>query len=101
MPNHIHLLIEVKHPSMLNKIMRSINLAYTLHYNYKYNKVGHLWQDRYKSKLIEKDSYLLECIKYIEANPLRATLVTNIDQYPWCSHYPEKSLYPETDNMFI
>jgi len=85
MPNHVHLIVEVDNPGDLNKIMRGLNLSYTLYFNLKYNKVGHLWQDRFKSKVIEKDAYLLECIKYIEANPLRASLASNINDYPWSS----------------
>jgi putative transposase len=86
MPNHVHLIIEVKDPIKLNKIMRGINLSYTLYFNTKYQKVGHLWQDRFKSKVIEKDSYLLECINYIEVNPIRASLISQICEYPWSSH---------------
>lgn len=85
MPNHVHLVIEVTNPAMLNKIMRGLNLSYTLYFNYRYNKVGHLWQDRFKSKLIQKDAYLLECISYIEANPIRASLVSRLNEYPWSS----------------
>jgi putative transposase len=86
MPNHVHLIIEVQDPFKLNKIMKSLNLTYTLYYNSKYKKVGHLWQDRFKSKIIEKDAYLLECINYIEANPLRAFLVSDISSYRWSSY---------------
>jgi len=86
MPNHIHLIIEVDNPDHLNKIMRGLNLSYALYFNLKYNKVGHLWQDRFKSKIIEKDAYLLECIKYIESNPIRASLVSSILDYQWSSY---------------
>jgi len=86
MPSHVHLIIEVELPAVLKKILHGLNLSYTLYFNFKYTKVGHLWQDRYKSKLIQKDSYLLGCINYIEANPLRASLVLNINDYPWSSY---------------
>jgi putative transposase len=86
MPNHVHLVIRVKNPLKLNKIMRSLSISYAQYFNLKYSKVGHLWQDRFKSKIIEKDAYLLECINYIEANPVRASLVTNINAYPWSSY---------------
>ncbi len=85
MPNHVHLIVEVANPADLNKIMHGLNLSYAQYFNLKYGKVGHLWQDRFKSKVITKDAYLLECIKYIEANPVRASLVSNIDDYPWSS----------------
>ena len=57
MPNHVHLIIEVDKAEQLNRIMRGLNLSYTLYFNFKYEKVGHLWQDRFKSKIIEKDAY--------------------------------------------
>jgi len=79
------MIIEVDNPGDLNKIMRGLNLSYTLYFNLKYQKVGHLWQDRFKSKIIEKGAYLLECIKYIETNPVRASLASNINGYPWSS----------------
>lgn len=85
MPNHVHLLIQVPNPSDLNKIMRGINLSYTLYFNIKYKKVGHLWQDRFKSKIIVHGMYLLECIRYIEENPLRCDLAERINKYPWSS----------------
>jgi putative transposase len=82
----VHLIIEVEKPFMLSKIMKVLSLSYTLYFNSKYNKVGHLWQDRFKSKVIEKDAYLLECINYIEANPVRASLVSHLDEYGWSSY---------------
>jgi len=86
MPNHVHLIIEVDNHERLQKIMRGLNLSYTLYFNFKYKKVGHLWQDRFKSRIIEKDTYFLKCIDYIEANPIRANLVKNIYEYPWNSY---------------
>ncbi len=96
MPNHIHLLIEVTEPQTLQKTFRGLNLSYTLYFNYKYKKVGHLWQDRFKSKIIQKDEYFLECIKYIESNPIRASLTPNISDYPWSSY-----IFRITNNNFL
>ena len=103
MPNHVHLIIEVADPLVLNKIMRSINLKYTLYFNSKYEKVGHLWQDRFKSKLIDKDAYLLECINYIENNPLRASLISSLPDYRWSSYnIRERGLKSHLlDNIFL
>jgi putative transposase len=86
MNNHVHLLMETKEDSSLSKIMQGINLAFTLWFNRKYSKVGHLWQDRFKSALIEKDNYLLECGRYIERNPLRLNLVRDPKEYLWSSY---------------
>jgi len=85
MPNHIHLIVDVDKSGDLNKIMHGLNLSYALYFNLKYGKVGHVWQDRFKSRVIVKDAYLLECIKYIESNPVRASLVSSINDYPWSS----------------
>jgi putative transposase len=66
--------------------MKGVNLSYTLYFNFKYKKIGHLWQDRFLSKIIYKDRYLLDCINYIETNPMRAELVDKITAYPWTSY---------------
>ncbi len=100
MPNHVHLLIEVDNPLKLNKFMRGINLSYTLYFNSKHKKVGHLWQDRFKSKIIMKDSYLLECINYIENNPLRSSLVSYLQEYRWSSHNIRGKDNYILDNLF-
>ncbi len=63
-----------------------MNLAYTIWFNRKNGKVGHLWQDRFRSALIEKDSYLLECGRHIERNPIRAGLVKDPMEYLWSSY---------------
>jgi putative transposase len=63
-----------------------MNLAYTIWFNRKNGKLGHLWQDRFKSAVVEKDSYLLAWGRYVEGNPLRAGLVKDPKEYPW-SHY--------------
>ena len=100
MPNHVHLIIEVKEPRKLSKIMKVLNLSYTLYFNSKYKKVGHLWQDRFKSRIVEKDAYLLECINYIETNPVRASLVSHINEYPWNSYIFRVENNNILDNLF-
>ncbi len=85
MPNHVHLLMEIAETGRLQSIMRGINLSYTIFFNNKYEKVGHLWQDRFLSRVIEKDHYFLNCIEYIEHNPLRAKLTQDIETYRWVS----------------
>ena len=86
MTNHPHLVIETKEGSNLSKIMQGINLSYVYHYRRKYGHVGHFWQGRFKSLLIQKDSYLLECGKYIELNPVRAKLAEKPEDYKWSSY---------------
>jgi len=85
MPNHIHLIMETNHDYSLSKVMQGINLSYTLWFNRRYDRVGHLWQDRFKSAVIEDENYLSECGRYIERNPLRARMVEHPGKYPWSS----------------
>jgi len=86
MSNHVHLLVEINPVNNLAKAMQSINQSYTRYFNYKYHKSGHLWQGRFKSMIIKKDQYLLDCINYIELNPVRAKMVTNLLDYNWSSY---------------
>jgi putative transposase len=94
MSNHIHLLIESKLARNISKFMHWVNRGYTNYFNTKYSKVGHLWQGRFKSKPILKGEYLINCSNYIEGNPIRKRLVSNISNYPWSS-YKERCLSSE------
>jgi putative transposase len=85
MRNHVHLLVETpKDP--ISRIMQRINFTYTQYFNRKYGKVGHLFQGRYKSYLCDKDTYLLNLVRYIHLNPVRAGLVKDAAVYQWSSH---------------
>ena len=85
MSNHVHLLIETPNDP-ISRIMQMINFTYTQFFNRKYGKVGHLFQGRYKSYLCDKDSYLLNLVRYIHNNPVRAGLVKDAGAYEWSSH---------------
>ncbi|OGQ81773.1 MAG: hypothetical protein A3F90_13540 [Deltaproteobacteria bacterium RIFCSPLOWO2_12_FULL_60_19] len=85
MPNHVHLLLQVRHIP-LSKMMQTLLHRYTHYYNKRYRKVGHLFQGRYKAILCERDEYLLELVRYIHLNPVRAKLVKTPQAYPWSSH---------------
>ncbi|MBM3246518.1 MAG: hypothetical protein FJZ13_04240 [Candidatus Omnitrophica bacterium] len=87
MPNHVHLLGETEMPALLSKFMHGLNRNYTSYFNNKYEKVGHLWQGRFKSKIITRDKYLLDCINYIELNPVRSGLADMPLQYKWNSYH--------------
>lgn len=86
MPNHVHILGEIENRLSLSNFMHDLNRTYTLYFNNKYKKVGHLWQGRFKSMIITKDKYLIDCINYIELNPLRADLVKQPSDYQWNSY---------------
>ncbi len=84
MDNHAHLLIEVgKIP--LSKIMQGIQQVFTQRYNKRHSRTGHIFQQRYKSILCQKDAYLLSLIKYIHLNPVKAKM-TKTPNYKWSSH---------------
>lgn len=91
MPNHIHLLGEVGEKENLARFMHDLNRSYTAYFNRKYGKVGYLWQGRFKSKVVLKDEYLINCINYLELNPVRGGMVRTPDEYPWSS-YKERNL---------
>jgi len=85
MTNHYHLLIETP-LSNLPKGMRYLNGVYTQKFDRAHNRVGHVLQGRYKSILVEKDSYLLELSRYLVLNLVRAGMVQKVDEWPWSSY---------------
>jgi len=85
MKNHIHLLIEVEEMP-LGRIMQSILFRYTRYFNRRYGEVGHLFQGRYKAIVCDKDAYLLELVRYIHLNPVRAKMVKGPEDYAWTGH---------------
>ncbi|MDI7259041.1 MAG: transposase, partial [Thermodesulfobacteriota bacterium] len=86
MRNHVHLLLEVE-ATPLSKIMQGLQFRYTQYFNWRYGKVGHLFQGRYKAILCEKDSYLLELVRYIHLNPIRSKVVKDPEKYRWTSYW--------------
>ena len=91
MPNHVHLLIKAEQAADLPKYMKAILQLYAAKFRGKYKSVGFVFQNRYKSRLIDKDEYLLECVRYIERNSVRAKMVEDVAAYPWSSfhHYAQ------------
>ncbi len=87
MPNHYHLLLETPRAN-LRKILHHLNTSYTNYFNAKSERVGHLFQGRYRAILVEKDTYALELSRYIHLNPVRADLVKEPSEYPWSSYLP-------------
>jgi len=85
MSNHYHLLIE-KPDSNLAKGMRHLNGVYTQRYNRLHQRMGHVFQGRYKAILVQKDSYLLELARYIVLNPVRARMVRSAKDWQWSSY---------------
>lgn len=94
MINHVHILGEIDDSKNLSKFMHGLTRSYTAYFNKKYKITGQLWQGRFKSKVIIKDDYLIDCINYIELNPVRANIVRAPHQYFWSS-YGERALEKE------
>jgi len=88
MDNHVHLLL-FSGPRGLPKFMCRLLTGYAMWFNRRHQRVGHLFQNRYKSIVCEEDQYLLELVRYIHLNPLRSHVVENIeklDRYRWSGH---------------
>lgn len=85
MDNHYHLLVETPDAN-LSKGMRQLNGRYTQRFNRAHQRVGHVFQGRYKAILVDKDSYLLELARYIVLNPVRARMVRSAREWPWSSY---------------
>lgn len=85
MDNHVHLLISV-HEQELAAIIKGIAVRFASFYNWKHNRVGHVFQDRFKSEPIEDDQYLLTVVRYIHNNPVKAKMVENPADYRWSSY---------------
>lgn len=85
MDNHYHLVVQTRQGN-LSRLMQRLNGAYTQAYNRRHNKVGHLFQGRYKAILVDQDTYLLEVCRYVELNPVRARLIRNPANWRWSSY---------------
>ncbi|MBM9537547.1 transposase [Desulfobulbus alkaliphilus] len=86
MPNHYHLLVNTPKGN-ISRCMRHINGIYTQRFNRQHKTDGQLFRGRYKAVLVEADSHLLEVLRYIHRNPLRAGLVEEMDEVTWSSHH--------------
>lgn len=86
MPNHGHIILQQTTENPIAHLMQRLQGGFTQYWNTKYQKVGHIFQGRYKCLLCQEESYLLELVRYIHLNAPRAGLVRTPEEYPWCSH---------------
>jgi putative transposase len=101
MSNHVHLLLR-EGKETIAQAMKRIGTSYVYWYNMKYERCGHLFQDRFKSEIVEDDGYLLAVLRYIHQNPLKAGMVSELGAYEWSSYNDytgKKSMV--TDTHFI
>ncbi len=86
MSNHVHILASPLHAGAPGAMMKALGERYVPYVNQRYKRSGTLWEGRFKSCLVQDDSYFLICQRYIELNPVRAGMVLQPDLYPWSSH---------------
>jgi putative transposase len=84
MKNHVHLLIREKEDA-IQRTMKRICVSYVYYFNNKYQRTGHLFQDRFRSEVIEKESYILAATRYIHNNPVKAGIVKAAENFSWSS----------------
>ena len=86
MPNHVHLLVKEQKPG-LSDAMKWISGTYAGYFNQKYEHVGHLFQDRFRSEVVNDMEYFVTLLRYIHQNPIAGGLVSNVKDYQWSSWY--------------
>lgn len=87
MNNHVHFIFKCKNTQELSKFMQKVNTSYAVYYNHKEEgRVGHVYRDRFLSERITTKKYLIECIKYIHFNPVKARMVNSCSEYQFSSY---------------
>lgn len=87
MTNHIHIIAEPPDDAMtLSTLMKRVNGRQSAYVNKLEGRSGSLWEGRYKASPIQKDEYLLACLRYVELNPIKAKMVAALKDYPWSSY---------------
>jgi putative transposase len=86
MTNHFHLLLRPEAGQSISRILQSLTVGHTWRFHKRHRTVGHVWQGRFKSPVIQDDMHLLVVLRYIEANPWRAGMVADLTDYRWSSY---------------
>lgn len=86
MTNHVHLLLTPRAPDGVGLMMKFLGQAYVQYVNRSYQRSGSLWEGRFRSCLVDRENYLLQCHRYIECNPVRAGMVRHAGAYRWSSY---------------
>jgi putative transposase len=86
MTNHVHLLMTARHADGVSLVMKSLGQRYVQYVNRRHTRTGSLWEGRFRSCLVDTESYLLTCHRYIETNPVRAGMVARPWDYRWSSY---------------
>lgn len=86
MTNHVHLLLTPPSAEACGGLMKYIGQLHSQYMNRKYRRTGGLWEGRFRSSVVQSESYLLACYRYIELNPVRAAIVERPEDYYWSSY---------------
>lgn len=95
MTNHVHLLMTPMYEDSISRVIQHVGRQYVQYVNRRYKRSGTLWEGRHKGSLIEADTHLLSCYRYIEMNPVAASMVQSPDQYPWSSYHANGNAKPD------
>jgi putative transposase len=95
MPNHFHLLASPAEANSLARMIQWIGRKYVQYFNRKYGRTGTLWQGRYRTTVVDSERYFLVCSRYIELNPVRASLSGDAAEYPWSSYAHHAGIKPD------
>ncbi|MFT4216374.1 MAG: transposase [Micropruina sp.] len=100
MTNHVHLVVRTAHEPLAT-VMKRLGVRYAGWFNRKYGRVGHLFQDRFRSRPVDTDEYLLTLLRYVWANPVEAGLADRAESYRWSSrrHLDERSGLVDNDEL--
>jgi putative transposase len=85
MDNHAHLLVTPPGTGAISRLMQKLGRGYVGQFNARHQRTGTLWEGRYKACLVDNESYVLRCHRYIDLNPVRARMVDDPTAYPWSS----------------
>ncbi len=86
MTNHVHMLVTPSEPFGITHMMQDLGRKYVRYINHSYKRTGSLWEGRFKASLVESEAYLLTCMRYIELNPVRASMASHPGEYQWSSY---------------
>jgi putative transposase len=85
MPNHVHLALQTGE-APLSRVVHEVHSRYARYFNRRYDRAGHLFQGRFQGLLVDRDAYLLELVRYIHRNPVKARLAARPEEFAWSSH---------------
>ena len=85
MDNHVHLLVSPPATGAIGRLMQKLGRGYVGQFNARHRRTGTLWEGRYKASLVDNESYVLHCQRYIDLNPVRARMTDDPANYPWSS----------------